>query len=85
MLTERQRQEVVVLQEMMATAGWAVFVRDMRLDRDRLNKGILATLTNEKDLFFCKGMDEIMNRVINYDRVLDTAIAQDKEPQVEEE
>lgn len=75
-VTEHQRQELVALREMMSTPGWAVFTREMRKDRENMNKSVLASVTNEAGLFFAKGMDEIMNRILNYDKILDAAEVQ---------
>ncbi|MGD9590799.1 MAG: hypothetical protein AB7Q37_18645 [Pyrinomonadaceae bacterium] len=72
-MTEKERQELRALREMMATDGWTVFIRQMKTDRDSLNRGALAAINTEKDLFYCKGMDEIMNRILNFDKILDAS------------
>lgn len=73
MATEHQKQEIAALREMMGTDGWRVFMREMSKDKDRLNNGVLTGINNANDLFFCKGMDEILRRITNYDKLIDAA------------
>jgi IS1 family transposase len=69
-LTEHQRQEIAALKTMMDTDGWRVFIREMTNDREILNKNALAQIDSENKLYYYKGVDEILNRVINYDKIV---------------
>lgn len=81
-ITEHQRQELAALKVMLETDGWKVFIREMMEEHTRLNQFALQRIENEQQLFYCKGVNDVLAKIVNYDKIVE---ANDRVVQGEDE
>jgi hypothetical protein len=56
---------------MMASRGWEVFSKDMADRMEALKEGAIRNISSVEDLYYAKGMYEVLYTVVNYDRVVE--------------
>ena len=72
-MTDAEKERLRALRDMLGSKGWEHFMEELTAQRDALQSNLIYSATDEKQLYFSKGAFQIMQFVLNYEKLVTAA------------
>lgn len=71
MLSPEQNAVLDAYNEMFATEGWKMFVKDLKENQDSIAPNLLNAPVTMEDLYFLKGRNDVYNSVLGLQALME--------------